>query len=50
MPTREDMFRDLRDRDPDGWEVKPLAKDYENFKIYAVTKYGEAFWRRYRRA
>lgn len=50
LTANEMMFRDLRDRDPDGQETKPTEKDYREFKEYAVRKYGIVAFKRYMRA
>jgi hypothetical protein len=38
--ANEMMFRDLLSRDPDAWEERPSARDYQEFKEYAVKHYG----------
>jgi hypothetical protein len=50
MDMREKVFKDLRERDPDGWETRPNEDDYAEFKAYAVRKYDVEWWRRYKRA
>lgn len=50
MDKREQVFKDLRDRDPNGWETRPTENDYAEFESYAVRKYGKEWWKRYKRA
>lgn len=49
-PDREQAFRAMADRDPDGQDYGqhgPTHADYERFAVWAVQRYGRALWDEY---